>query len=114
MGVVLLLVSLVWGILFPASSGWTEEKSAQLRALRDRAHILGSQVAAANDKPSMHKGANPAEMKAEYEQVQVELKQLAGELEGRIEAPKAASSILRYAGVAFVVAGGLAVYAGKG
>jgi hypothetical protein len=114
LGVVLVLASLVWGLVFPASSGWTDEKSAQLRELRNRAHILGGQVAAADSKPSMHKGANPAELKAEYEQVKAELQQLGEELDGKIDAPKTAATILRYAGIAFVVAGGLVVYTSKG
>lgn len=113
LGVLLLMASLIWGLVFPASSGWTDEKSVQLRELRNRAHLLGGQVADAEGSPSMHKGANAAELKAEYEQVKVELKQLGNELEGKINSPKTAASILRYAGIAFVVAGGLVVYAGK-
>jgi hypothetical protein len=113
-GVTLVLASLAWGLLFPASSSWTEEKSLRMNELQARAHVLVGEVAAAKEKPSMHSGANAAELKAEFEKIRAELKLLADELEGRIEGPKTTASILRYAGIAFVVAGGLVVYAGRG
>jgi hypothetical protein len=111
LGVLLLLASFVWGLLFPATGGWTEEKSLRMSELKGRAHILVGQIAAAKERPSMHGGANAEELEAEFEQVKAELKLLADELEGRIQAPKTAASVLRYAGIAFVVAGGLVVFA---
>ena len=113
-GMVLLLASLTWGLLFPASAGWTEEKSLRMADLKGRAHILVAEVAAAKEKPNMHGGSNAAELEAEFAEVKAELGQLAEELEGRIESPKTTATILRYAGIAFVVAGGLVVYAGRG
>jgi hypothetical protein len=110
-GVVLLLTSVIWGIMFPPSSGWTEEKSLRLQELSQRAHILGGQRGAANEKPSMHGGKSAAELNEEFKQVTAELEKLGAEAEGRIEAPKTAASILRWAGIAFVVAGGLVVFA---
>ncbi|WP_428307655.1 hypothetical protein [Lacipirellula sp.] len=112
-GMVLLLTSFAWGTIFPASAGWTEEKSLRMSELKGRAHTLVTQVAAAKEKPSMHGGSNAAELEAEFEKVKAELKELADELDGRIESPKTTSTILRYAGIAFVVAGGLVVYASK-
>src|SRR5689334_16246712 len=91
LGMVLLLASLAWGILFPASSGWTEEKSLRLAELKGRAHTLVGQVSAAKQKPSMH-GTNAAELETEFEQVKTELEQLANELEGKIQAPKTAAT----------------------
>jgi len=114
LGLVLVVVSLLWGVLFPAGSGWTEEKSLRMRELSERAHVLGGQLQAAKAKPDMKKGLNPAEMEAEYKQVTTELAQLGEEAEGKIQAPKTAASILRWAGVAFVLAGGMVIYAGKG
>jgi hypothetical protein len=114
LGVLLLLASFAWGLLFPASAGWTEEKSLRLGELKGRAHVLVGEISAAKEKPSMHGGANVAELEAEFEQVKTELTLLADELEGRIQAPKSAASVLRYAGIAFVVAGGLVVYASRG
>ena len=114
LGLALLLASFLWGVFFPASSGWTEEKSVRLGELKTRAHVLVGEVAAAKAKPNMHGGANAAELQAEFDQVKADLKTLSDELEGRIAAPKTAATILRYAGIAFVVAGGLVVYAGRG
>lgn len=114
LGMVLLVMSLAWGLLFPASAGWTEEKSVKLKELRNRAHILSGEVASASAKPNMHGGPSAADKKAELDQVKAELDSLDAELQGKIDAPATASSILRYAGIAFVVAGGLAVYAGRG
>src|SRR5688572_6652473 len=96
LGVVLLLASLIWGILFPPSAGWTEEKSLRLQELSQRAHILGGQRGAATEKPSMHGGKSAAELDAEFKQVTAELETLGAEAEGRIEAPKTAASILRW------------------
>lgn len=114
LGVLLVAMSLVWGLLFPASAGWTEEKSLKRTELRNRAHILSGEVAAANAKPNMHGGPSAAEKQAELDQVKAEYDLLDAELQGKIDAPATASTILRYAGIAFVLAGGLAVYASKG
>jgi hypothetical protein len=61
----------------------------------------------------MHGGKSAAELDTEYKQVTAELEQLAAEAEGKIEAPKTAATFMRWAGVAFVVAGGLVVFAGR-
>ncbi len=113
LGMLMLALSLAWGLLFPAAAGWTEEKSLKLKDLRNRAHILSGEVASASDKPNMHGGPNAAEKSAELDQVKAELATLDAELQGKIDAPKTAASILRFAGIAFVVAGGLAVYAAR-
>lgn len=114
LGILLVAMSLLWGVLFPASAGWTEEKSLKRTELRNRAHILSGEVAAANAKPNMHGGPSAAEKQAELTQVKAEYDLLDAELQGKIDAPEAAASILRYAGIAFVVAGALAVYTSKG
>ncbi len=106
--------SLLWGVFFPVGGGWTEEKSVQLRAARSRAHVLGGEIAAAKSKPSMHGGADLGKLESEYQEVTAQLKQLAEEAEGKIEAPKTASTILLWAGIVFVVAGGLVVFSGRG
>lgn len=113
LGAVLLVASLVWGVLFPASSGWTEAKSLRMGEMSARAHVLGGELEAARSKPNMHGGKSAAELDTEYKQVTAELAQLAAEAEGKIEAPKTAATFMRWAGVAFVVAGGLVVFAGR-
>jgi hypothetical protein len=111
LGVVLLLTSLVWGLVFPASRGWTEEKSLRMRQLSEKAHVLGGQLQAAMARPNMHGGRSAAELDEEYKQVVAELKQLGDEAEGKIEAPKTAAKILRWSGIAFVAGGALIVFA---
>jgi hypothetical protein len=114
LGIVLVGASLIWGLMFPASAGWTEEKSLRMRELSSQAHVLGGQVEAARARPNMQGGENPAELEEEYSKVKVELAQLAAEAEGEIAAPKTAATILRWAGFAFVIAGGLVVFASRG
>jgi hypothetical protein len=110
LGIVLLLVSAVWAILFPPARTWTDEKGARMAELSGKAHALGFELAAAQ-KPSMHKGRSLPEVKAEYDQVNAELTSLRDELGGKVAAPARASTILRWSGIAFVVAGGLVVFA---
>ena len=114
LGMVLLVMSLAWGLLFPASAGWTNEKSLRRTELSNRAHVLLGEVAAANAKPSMHGGPSAAEKQAELDKVNAEYQMLDAERHSRIEAPAKAASLLRYAGIAFIVAGALVVYASRG
>jgi hypothetical protein len=114
LGLILLAASFVWGSLFPASSGWTQEKSARLQELSSQAHILGGQRGAAASNPKMHGGRSAAEIEEEFQRVTAELEQLGAEAEGRIQAPKTAAMILRWTGIAFIVAGGIAVYGSRG
>jgi hypothetical protein len=110
LGIIFLVVSAAWALIFPASHAWTEEKALRMTELSAKAHALGFEMAAA-EKPSMHRGRSLSEVKAEYEQVNSELATLREELAGKVAAPARASSILRWSGIAFVVAGGLVVYA---
>jgi hypothetical protein len=109
-GVVLLVVSAAWAILFPVSRAWTDEKAARMTELSAKAHALGFELAAA-EKPSMHRGRSFPEVKAEFDEVNAELATLRDELAGKVAAPARASTILRWSGIAFVAAGALIVYA---
>jgi hypothetical protein len=111
LGIFLLLVSFVWGFLFPASRGWTEEKSIHMRELSGKAHVLGGQLQAAKTTPNMYGGRSAADLEQEFQQVTAELKELGNEAEGKINAPKTAAQILRWSGAAFIVAGALVVFA---
>jgi hypothetical protein len=113
LGVVLLAASLLWAMLFPATRGWTEEKSSRMIELGNRAAEIQRQLSHAEARPSMHAGVNPAELKAEYEKVSAEYKELYEAFSGATESPKTASRILRWSGIAFVVAGAIVVFAGR-
>ena len=67
LGIVLLLLSGMWGSLFPPTNTWTDEKSAQLAELGTEVRRLGFAHVAAKENPSIHGGANPAELKVEYD-----------------------------------------------
>jgi hypothetical protein len=114
LGIVLLAASVLWAIVLPASRGWTEEKSARMTELGNRASDIKLQLTRAQAKPSMHSGLNPAELQAEYDKISAEYKTLYDEFSGATQTPKTASSILRWSGIAFVVAGAIVVFANRG
>jgi len=62
----------------------------------------------------MHGGPSAAEKQAELDKVNAEYQMLDAERQNRIEAPAKAASLIRYAGIAFIVAGALVVYASRG
>lgn len=109
-GLLLLLVSVAWGLVSPAGAGWTEQKSLRMRELSTQANVLGSQTVDANEKPTMHGGRNAAELQAEYEQVKAELKVLGEEAEGKIQGPQTAALYLRWIGIVCILVGGVAFY----
>ena len=82
--------------------------------LGNRAAEINWQLTGAQAKPSMHAGVNAAELKAEYDQVSADYKVLYDEFSGLTQTPKTASSILRWSGIAFVVAGAIVVFASRG
>ena len=113
-GILFLLISLVWGLLFPASRGWTTEKNNRMSELSLKGHLLGGELDAAQRHPSMHAGRSPAEIEAEYKQVSAELTQLREEFEHKLNSPKTMASYLRWSGIAFVIAGAIVVFANRG
>lgn len=113
LGIVLLVGSALWGVLFPASNSWTEEKALRMRELSGKAHLLSFKAAAAKANPSMHSGPG-ADAVVEYRAAQQELAGLRNEFENRRDAPTTASSFLRWSGIALVLLGGLAVMATRG
>jgi hypothetical protein len=113
-GLLLLGGSLLWGVLFPASRGWTEDKAKRLGDLTAEAHSLMFKVEAAKEKPSMHAGDSAADVQARYREVKKELEVLRTEFEGKRDSPKTAATFLRWSGIAFVIAGAIIVFANRG
>lgn len=111
LGVLLLISSFLWAILFPASRTWTDEKSAQMTSLGDQATEIRLKLDLAKSKPSMHSGENPAELQAKYDEVAAQYKELYEEFNGASKAPESASRLLRWSGIAFVAAGGFITFA---
>ena len=110
-GAALLAASLVWGMLFPASRSWTDEKSERMSDLGTQAHKLGGQLEAARGRPTMHGGRNAAEVEAEYKQVTAELAELREEFEGKRDGPQTTASYFRWTGVICVALGAVVMMA---
>jgi hypothetical protein len=113
-GLVLLIGSVVWATLFPPSRNWTAEKATRMTELGNQATAIQLKIDQATARPSMHAGENPAELKAQYDEVAAEYKSLYEEFKSADAAPKTAAVFLRWSGIAFVVAGGLVVFATRG
>lgn len=110
LGVVLLVASVVWPSLFPATNNWTNEKSERLAELGSQTNLLKFQLVEAQNNPSMHAGRNPAELKQKYEVVRAEYDQLHAEFESARDTPEGMARTLRYSGIALVLLGGVATF----
>jgi len=110
-GALLLAVSFLWGVLFPAKSSWTEDKGVRLADLTKQVHNLMFEDQQAKEKPSKEPGKTPAEVHQRYLSAKSELETLSAEFTGKRDAPKTAAFYLRLSGGAFVVAGGLILLA---
>ncbi|QDT73562.1 hypothetical protein [Lacipirellula limnantheis] len=107
LGALLLGLSLVWAMLFPAANGWTEEKALRMRELSGKAHLLSFKASAAGSNVSMH-GADAVDSAAEYRKAQEELRILREEFEEKRDAPATSSSYLRWGGAAMILLGAMA------
>ncbi len=104
LGVFCVALSLIWGLIFPATNQWTSEKATALSELSDEVHKLMFQAAAAEENPRAYKG-NPAEVQAEYREKKAKLAELQQELESIKDSPQTSSSLLRWTGIGLVVVG---------
>ncbi len=108
LGALLVAVSLVWGLVFSAESGWTPEKSKQMSTLADEVHMLMFKAAAAKQRPNLQGGDNSAEVIATYKQKETELATLKVEFENIKNQPNAIAKYLRWTGFGLVLLGGVA------
>ena len=109
-GMVLLALSFVWGFIFPASQGWTDEKATRMTDLSNQGRQLLIQANNAKYKPKPG-GPSPEEVRAKYDAVKAELNELKKEFEGIRDSPKTASRYLLWSGAALILVGGMAVMA---
>ena len=65
LGAALLLLSFLWGLVFPSGQGWTDDKAARLADLTSQAHKLMFEAQSAQEKPSMHGGQSAAEVRGQ-------------------------------------------------
>ena len=113
LGLVLLIGSFTWALLFPATGSWTPDKGERMSELRIKGHTLGGELDAAQRRPSMH-ARSVAEIEAEYNQVKAEMAQLGDELESKQNRPKTMATILRWTGIACVAVGAFVSYVNRG
>jgi hypothetical protein len=112
-GLVLLLGSFTWGLVFSAKGSWTAEQDARMGELGRKGHALGGELDAAQRRPSMH-SRSAADIEAEYNQVKAEMAQMRTEFESARDGPKTIAAILRWAGIACVAVGAFASYSNRG
>ncbi|TWU22568.1 hypothetical protein [Bythopirellula polymerisocia] len=109
LGVICVALSLIWGLIFPATNQWGPEKAAALSSLSDEVHKLMFQAVAAEENPRSYKGGDPAEVQAEYREKKAKLAEMQQELESIKDSPQTSASYLRWTGIALVVVGAVAV-----
>jgi hypothetical protein len=107
LGIVFLVGSAVWAMVFPPSRVWTNEKSARMSELNDQADAIKLQLSKGKFKP----GESAAKLQESYDKVSEEYKALHQEYLGATQSPKTAKSFLWWSGIAFIVAGTVVVFA---
>jgi hypothetical protein len=108
LGFVLLAASALWSSLFSSSSSWTPEKSERLAHVKDRITNLGSVLA---KPPSMHRGGDLGQLKAELEQLKKENEQLNEEFQSAYDSPRTTAKVLKWSGISLAILGLIGWYA---
>jgi hypothetical protein len=112
LGLVLVLGSVLWGIIFSPAKTWTDEKNERMNSLGIEAHKLGGELDVARRRPSMH-GRSATAIEAEYKKTTDELTQLKEEFQDVQQGPKTMSSVLRWTGIVFVLLGGMTILSNR-
>lgn len=113
LGVLLLVMGLLWGTLFPPQAGWSPEKNTQLTELGSQLKGLGFKLAEAQGNPSMQRGENPAEIKRKHDEVKKEYDALYAEFESARDRPANTGSALKWVGVIIAAIGGIFAFVGN-
>jgi hypothetical protein len=108
-GFVLFALSALWTTIFPPQARWTEEKAKRSADVKTRLHNLAFIVNA--PKPSLQKGQDLGELKAEFEQLKKENQQLNADFESAAETPQTISKVLRWSGIGLAAIGLIGYYA---
>jgi hypothetical protein len=109
-GLLLLVASSVWASLFPPTSNWTDEKARRASEVKARLNDLGPIV---NGPPRMQRGPDPGTLKSEFDALVKENAQLDAEFVSASEAPKKASSVLKWTGISLTAIGVIGWYVVK-
>jgi hypothetical protein len=111
LGLLLLVLSGLWLTLFPGTSSWTAEKSAELTKIKDRRHALSFIVGAPAATPSMHSGPDTGEAKKEFDELTVKKEALLAEFNSIHDRPYTIAKILKWSGIGLALAGIIGIYA---
>jgi uncharacterized protein YjeT (DUF2065 family) len=111
LGFLLLVLSGLWTTLFPGTSSWTPEKSAQWTKIKDRIHTLGFVVNNPSVQVSMHSGPETGQAKAEYDRLKTEHNALSAEFASIHDRPYTIAAILKWSGIALALVGVIGWYA---
>src|SRR5437868_11274194 len=98
LGLLLLILSGLWTTLFPATSAWTPEKSAEWTKVKDRLHTLGFIVGSPSNQVSMHSGPETGQAKQEYDRLTIEHAALSAEFQSAHDRPNTIAGILKWSG----------------
>jgi hypothetical protein len=104
LGVVLLMLSGLWGTLFPATSNWTPEKERRWQTVKARIHTLSFHVGATSPA-NLPRGMTPTTIKNEFEALQKENAQLQEDYTSAADGPKVVAGILRWTGIGIAAVG---------
>ena len=110
-GIGMLVVSGLWASLFPPTARWTDEKAKRSAEVKARLSNIGPLVNSPN--PSMHRGPDPATLKAEFDALVIENEELNADFESAANTPKTISRVLKWSGIALAAVGLIGWYAVK-
>ena len=112
-GLLFLVASAVWPVMFPATRTWTDAKSRRLKEIGAEEQALVGKIEYLRHRPSMTSGENPAVMKERAEVLRAEREALQADLTAATEGPAMAKAILKWTGISVLVLGVIGHLAAK-
>jgi hypothetical protein len=112
-GLLVLLLGLSWGSLFPPTREWTPEKNDKLTKLGTEITRLRFAIVQAENNPRMHSGENAAELKAQHVELRKEYDVLQKEFETARDSPAATGKTLKWLGIIITAGGALFAFANR-
>jgi len=113
LGLVLLLLSVLWPVLFPATRTWTDEKSRRLKELSGKTQYAVGKLEYAKSKPNMLGGESPAVLQQKADELMQELEGLQNEFASAKDSPQTISTVLKWSGVGTMALGVIGYLATK-
>jgi hypothetical protein len=111
LGFALLVVSSVWGKLFPPTQTWTLQKAERMSEVKVRINDVGAMLYKATQR--IHAGSDPGPIQAEYNELTKEFDKLKSEFESATQRPQTTSTVLKWTGISLAVLGLVGWYAVK-